>query len=347
MRYLLLLLALAGPVALRAQTTPPPLPSNPEAMLNAAASSYDLQAATTKPWHLRILYQLYDQDEKPSESGTLEYWWASPERSRESLTRGKIARSRWHTTDGKTLAVASGRFNFSESGLLNQFLSPLPSPDQFNDRTTRFQKETEKFGSTDAPCVMLIPKGLALDSESPSAGLFPTYCFDPKFPLLVARLAWGAPTIGYGSFLRFAGHYLAGSVTEYERGRKILTAKVDSAEGMQPDDPAMIPPPDATENPFVQKVGVASGVMAGHRIGGTQPTYPENAKAARQSGTVVLQALIGLDGRIHDLRVISAPALSLAIAAMQSVQTWQYSPYLLNGEPVEVETQINVVFTLG
>ncbi|HEY6446819.1 MAG TPA: energy transducer TonB [Acidobacteriaceae bacterium] len=347
MRYLPILLALAGPIALRAQTTPAPLPGNPEAMLHAAASSYDLQSAAAKPWHLRILYQLYDQDEKPSETGTLEYWWASPERNRESLTRGNVTWSRWHTPEGKTLGVASGRFNFAENGLLNQFLSPLPSPDRFNDENTRFQKETVKFGNTDAPCVMLVPKGLAFDSESPAAGLFPTYCFDPKFPLLVARLAWGAPTIGYGSFLRFAGHYLAGSVTEYERGRRILTAKLDSAEGMQPDDAALIPPPDATENPFIQKVGVASGVMAGARIGGSQPAYPENAKAARESGTVVLRALIGTDGRIHDLSVVSAPALSLVIAAMQSVQTWQYRPYLLNGQPVEVETQINVVFTLG
>jgi TonB family protein len=347
MRYLPILLALAGPFAIRAQTTPAPLPSNPEAMLHAAASSYDLQSAAAKPWHLRILYQLYDQDEKPAENGTLEYWWATPERSRESLTRGSVTRSRWHTPGGKTLAVASGRFNFAENGLLNQFLSPLPSPDRFNDQNTRFDKETVKFGKTDAPCVMLIPKALRIDGESLSPGLFPTYCFDPQLPLLVARLAWGAPTIGYGSFLRFGGHYLPGSVTEYERGRKILTAKVDSAEGMQPDDAALIPSPDATQNPLLQMVGVASGVMAGARIGGSLPAYPENAKAARESGTVVLRALIGTDGRIHDLSVVSAPALSLVIASMQAVQTWQYRPYLLNGQPVEVETQINVVFTLG
>jgi protein TonB len=78
----------------------------------------------------------------------------------------------------------------------------------------------------------------------------------------------------------------------------------------------------------------------------TAPEYPAVAKAARVSGTVVLQATISKTGAIENLRVISGPPL-LQDAAMDAVKTWRYRPYLLNGEPVEVETTVNVVFALG
>jgi protein TonB len=95
-----------------------------------------------------------------------------------------------------------------------------------------------------------------------------------------------------------------------------------------------------------KKVAVSSGVMSGNRIGGENPQYPAIAKAARIQGVVVLQATISKNGTIENLRVLSGPPM-LQAAATAAVQGWRYKPYLLNGEPVEVETQVNVVFSLG
>jgi protein TonB len=78
----------------------------------------------------------------------------------------------------------------------------------------------------------------------------------------------------------------------------------------------------------------------------TTPVYPPIAKAARVSGTVVIQATISKQGTIENLKVISGPAM-LQQSALDAVRTWRYRPYLLNNEPVEVETTINVIFTLG
>lgn len=77
------------------------------------------------------------------------------------------------------------------------------------------------------------------------------------------------------------------------------------------------------------------------------PIYPQDAKDVRADGTVVLEALIGRDGHIHNLKVSSAPYPSLVESAMWAVSHWVYKPYLLNGEPVEVLTQIIVTFHLG
>jgi protein TonB len=76
------------------------------------------------------------------------------------------------------------------------------------------------------------------------------------------------------------------------------------------------------------------------------PTYPPIARAARISGTVVLQATISKQGTIQNLRVISGPPM-LTQSALEAVKSWRYKPYELNGEPVEVETTVNVVFNLG
>jgi protein TonB len=95
-----------------------------------------------------------------------------------------------------------------------------------------------------------------------------------------------------------------------------------------------------------KKIAISSGVMAGNKIAGADPTYPAIARSARIQGTVVLQATISKTGAIENLRVLSGPPM-LVSSAIEAVRTWRYRPYQLNSEPVEVETTINVVFNLG
>jgi TonB family protein len=93
-------------------------------------------------------------------------------------------------------------------------------------------------------------------------------------------------------------------------------------------------------------VRVASGVIAGLMEHAVAPVYPPIAKAAHVQGVVVLHAIISKTGDIEDLQLISGPPMLVA-AAEDAVRQWTYRPYLLNGEPVKVETTINVNFTFG
>jgi TonB family protein len=95
-----------------------------------------------------------------------------------------------------------------------------------------------------------------------------------------------------------------------------------------------------------RKVEVPADVIAGLLLQKTDPVYPPVAKAARIQGTVVLQATISKSGSVEDLHVVTGQAL-LQEAALSAVRTWRYRPYLVNGEPVKVQTTINVIFTLG
>ena len=96
----------------------------------------------------------------------------------------------------------------------------------------------------------------------------------------------------------------------------------------------------------VKRIRVAARVAEANLIHDVAPTYPPEAGRARIEGTVVLMAVIGKDGSVQDVRVESGLPL-LAQAAIDAVKQWRYRPYLVNGEPVEVDSRITINFTLS
>jgi TonB family protein len=95
-----------------------------------------------------------------------------------------------------------------------------------------------------------------------------------------------------------------------------------------------------------KKLQVNAKDMVANLVSKVTPVYPEDAKKARVSGSVILDATIGKDGTVENLKVLSGPA-PLQQSALDSVRQWKYKPYLLNGDPVEVETKITVVYSLS
>ncbi|MEX2260828.1 MAG: energy transducer TonB [Bryobacteraceae bacterium] len=108
------------------------------------------------------------------------------------------------------------------------------------------------------------------------------------------------------------------------------------------------PPPPIKEapKPTVQRIRVGGNVQAARLVRQPRPVYPPLAKQARIQGVVKLNAIIGKDGKIMNLVQISGHPL-LVPSAMEAVKQWIYQPTTLNGEPVEVATQIDVNFTLS
>ncbi len=95
-----------------------------------------------------------------------------------------------------------------------------------------------------------------------------------------------------------------------------------------------------------QRVRISQGVTKGLLIHKQEPTYPTLARAARVQGDVVLSAIIDVNGQITNLQLVSGHPM-LVPAALDAVKQWRYKPYLLNGQPVEVETTITVIFSLS
>jgi periplasmic protein TonB len=105
-------------------------------------------------------------------------------------------------------------------------------------------------------------------------------------------------------------------------------------------DLVLPPPPAAVRHPPVSRM------MEGNLIFRVQPDYPSLARQVRVQGQVVLRAMISREGGIENLQVLSGHPM-LVKAAVDAVRQWRYRPYVLNGEPVEVETQVTVNFVLS
>ncbi len=125
------------------------------------------------------------------------------------------------------------------------------------------------------------------------------------------------------------------------------TDGVPWSTGMSATPVPKLPPPKVVQaRPLLPRVIVGGVVQAAKIMHQVMPVYPQPARLARISGTVRLEAVINRDGVIQSLRIMSGHPL-LAQAALDAVRQWVYRPTRLNGEPVEVLTQIEVNFKLG
>ncbi|HZD48081.1 MAG TPA: energy transducer TonB [Silvibacterium sp.] len=104
-----------------------------------------------------------------------------------------------------------------------------------------------------------------------------------------------------------------------------------------------VPEPKPTPKPGPLRI--SAGVAAGQLIAPIQPVYPPIAREARIQGTVVVEATISKEGMVEHARAVSGHPL-LATAALDAIEKARYQPYRLNGEPVEVQTTISVIFRL-
>lgn len=96
-----------------------------------------------------------------------------------------------------------------------------------------------------------------------------------------------------------------------------------------------------------RRVRVGGNVIAANLISQVKPIYPESAREAGIEGMVHMQGIIGADGSFMTLRVVSSSDVDLAKAALEAVKQWRYKPTLLDGEPIEVQTEIEVEFKLS
>jgi len=122
----------------------------------------------------------------------------------------------------------------------------------------------------------------------------------------------------------------------------VIGGIISSAPQVAPPPP---PPVKKAPPPTPKRITVGGNVQKAKLARQVRPQYPPLARQARIQGTVKLTAVIGKDGSIQELQVVSGHPL-LVPSALQAVKQWQYNPTLLNGQAVEVVTQIDVNFTL-
>ncbi len=150
---------------------------------------------------------------------------------------------------------------------------------------------------------------------------------------------------------KYKPYLLNGNLVEVETQVTVNFTLVDKpAEGTLGSGPRGVPEGEqggtAPSNPPDQsRVRISSGVAQGLLVTKVPPQYPQDAKDQRIQGAVVMKVTVDKEGNVENIQLVSGHPL-LAPPAIEAVKQWKYKPYLLNGTPVEVETQVQVNFTL-
>jgi TonB family protein len=142
----------------------------------------------------------------------------------------------------------------------------------------------------------------------------------------------------------FQGRYLARDVRVTSEGKQRMTLHVDTLESLS-NASEFTPSSDAI-GPLNGRMALYPGNINELILKMPPPGYPASAKQSQVQGTVVVQAIVGKDGKVIEARAVSGP-VELQEAATNSVRKWEFRPFQVMGEPVEFESKFEVFFALA
>jgi TonB family protein len=333
MRYLIRLATAAALVVLVSSSPLRAQLSDTAQHLKDLSRANSLDAEGAQPWHLRMTFQLYDLAGKPKENGTIEEWWVSPQ-----ARRLEVKSTSYNLTVPSDLSAppepAGGkRAAYLVNELINQIVHPIPDYKDFNDLDVAEASRT--FGKVALTCIGV--QRANLKSTTPPLTQF---CFSPGSTLLRAHLDAAQFGAVRNNMVTFRGISLGRDNTLMYGRNEAISGHLDTLESFHPEGSIVL-------TTFAPPPTIPSVVLAGKIVKKTQPEYPFYARQQHIAGTVLLSAIISKQGTIADLDVVASPDASLTSSAIDAVKHWTYQPYLLNGQPTEVDTTITVNYNLS
>lgn len=311
--------------------------------LSEATHAADLESAGTLPFHLAASFETYDYLGKPDGTGTLTEDWLSPLTYRRTLTyRGATS----------TRTATNGTIHYQDSGFKGSFperriIQALfqPGPDQERLDQAAFSSSDLKLGKIVLNCLSVSPSGIT-EKNSPSEKAPTAFCLSQNPPLIRTVLDPYGVDVVYNSLLSFSRHTLAKEVRLSHNGLNRAVLHVTD----------FAPAPILKESDFflegatgtaTDEISLPPAIAAGHILVKKPPSYPDGAKWKHISGDVILAAIIDKEGNVANLEVISSPDPSLTTATVNAVKQWRYTPYLINGESVQIDTTITVNYSFS
>ncbi len=296
-----------------------------------------LEGAGKLPFHLKLTFQLYDLNGKPSEQGTLELWWAEGWQPLLTVTTPSLGTL--SSLLPEQLSSAEGRRSVY---LINQLLQSITKPAVLDAKAKLVvtqKRQTE--GKTVLDCMHLDPQpGLPL---RPSLEKF---CFAESNKAL--RTASGLQLSEVRNKLGLFGKTFVGmsSLLALEQ-KEAISAQIDVLQSFQPNHAPVTLVPAKPEAADASSASQKPDVQSTKILHSVPPVYPLTAREAYVAGTVILGATLTEAGNVTNLFPIASPDKRLTEAAMDAVKHWTYQPALLNGKPVQLNTTVTVNFNLS
>lgn len=336
-------LALALGVLLSSQisaqvNTPPNAPAKPidaKALMQQAVLVNGLAGEQINPWHIRVSYKLLDDSGKPLDQGVYEEYWVSPKKFVRSFT-GSTYMQVFYGTEKGMLRTGVAKLPFELiSDVRREFADPMPFASTV--QYFPFDLQERAAGESKFDCLSL---NNAAIFRAPVNLIGHTYCFEKDRPVLHIS----ASTPEMAQFIHvgtenFQERFIPKDVKGIKQGKAVLEAHLEQIEMLNTiDDKLFAPSSEAVSVPrkIVISGAVAQGLLVKHR----DLVYP---KGAQGKGTVIVGITIDQTGHVADVHYLAGPS-DLRDAALDCVRGFLYRPYLLNGESIEVETTVNLVF---
>ena len=334
------LLLSAAVVAQVADTTVGTPPAAEPAQSTADLVQQNSLRGEAKPaFHAKLALVIFDDSERISEQGTLEYWWDHAAGSYLTATSPSLG-----TTHNLSVSEVSNdkarRVAFLAARLLEDFLSPAAP---LGPPGAKVESEQRAMGSSTLRCLHRVLPDVAGHLDPPEQA-----CIDPATGTVRALLGQNLIVIRNRTGA-FGKTHVSQEITRLYLGRKAVQGTVLVLQSFNPSQ-ENVPLQGATNSatPVLSESAevFSPEITAAKKIDGRQPEYPLTARSARVSGSVLLGAVITTEGRVADLFELASDSPLLTGASLDAVRTWTYSPLLLNGRPKNLETTLVVNFNL-
>jgi len=312
-----------------------------QSRLQRADALTRLDDPALRPWYLKASFQLFDDTGKPSEQGTFEEWWAGPGLLKRTITSPSYTATTIINKDGSFQSAGSQSTPYVLELLERQIVHPLPGESEIAASAPQLIKENA--GSAPVDCIMLTRSMRNL--PYPAIGVFPTYCFDRDKDILHVDYDFGSFMAVRNSMGVFQQRIMPIDLTISMNRISAVSAHMLMLKTMPLTDADFVPAA-GMEKLETQRVHLAYSAIKDSQLVNTAPVYPDAFHPGSNAEPVVVHVTLGTDGRVHALRLESTPDTLLCSPAMNAVLHWSFKPYLLNGQPAEVETNLPVLFTV-
>jgi TonB family protein len=315
------------------------MPTDPAELMKLAAEVNGLDSDKLAPWHLKATFQLYDFKGKPTEKGTYEEFWVSSKKYKIIYTSPSFNQTEWATEDGRSFLPVGSR---DSSNLRFLIRSRLLNPVKFVGKGT-LTSHLETLGNVQMNCVSVTPR----QSKKPSVDYSPpgTYCFSQGEPILRTVNAEATMSVS-NRIIRYQNHYLPKSLQVTNFKRPYLDLQIESLDSLDSIDQRDFTPPADAEKEENRPMQVSAQMTLGHLVSSVDPEYPTEARALRLEGVAVARVTVGKDGLVLNPYISSTSDAMFVRPTLEAVKKYKFSPFLLNGAPVEVEIAIEVKYRI-
>ena len=323
-----------GTSTLVAQAGPPPpapdskpdLALSPTATLKLAEGANGLDLHPQKPWHIELTYDQFDEDGDNVHSGTIEEFYAGPKKYKRILQSDTLTQTDVATAAGLFRAGDQRWESPTQLQVEQETLQPFYLADD-DPKTTKLEALQWSVGKTALSCVGLSSKEVHMITVSGLTKL----CFDPGTTRLRYTRGRGWDETTYNDFAEFDGREVARRITVTHVGKPFLKIHIEKLETYSPaGEEDFAPPVGSTQ--LQGRIKLPAAML--------RLTYPGDlGGSGGDNGVVQVRFVMGKDGKVIEAAVIAGPK-GLQKKAVAAMYGCRFRPFLILGEPVEVESEM-------